>query len=106
MASIKLPITKGNANYKHSITLAGKLFFLQYQFNKVLDKFTMSMFDENEDVIFAGRAIVLGTSNLFRGSDSRIPSNFVFAMDLTETHTEPNFENIGDSVQVVYVGEL
>ncbi len=106
MANIKLPIIQGNANYKYSITLNGATFFIKFQFNKVIDKFTMSLFDQNEDVIFAGRAVVLGTSNLFRGSDARIPSDFVFALDLTETHTEPNFENIGDSVQVVYVGEL
>ncbi len=106
MAVINLPIIKGNANYKYSITLNGTIFFLKFQFNNVLDKFTMSLFDQNEDVLFAGRAVVLGTSNLFRGADERIPSDFVFAVDLTETHTEPNFENIGDSVQVVYVGKL
>ena len=106
MAVINLPIVQGNANYKYSITLNGKIFFLLFQFNKVLDKFTLSLFDENEDPIFTGRAIVLGTIKLFRGSDPRIPSDFVFAVDLTETHTEPNFENIGDDTQVVYVGSL
>lgn len=106
MAEVRLPIVKGNSNYKYSITLDGKIFFLRYQFNKVLDKFTLSLFDENEDSIFTGRAIVLGVFNLFRGADLRIPGDFVLVVDLTETNTELDFDTIGDSGQVIYNGPL
>ena len=106
MADVQLPIVKGNSNYRYSIQLDGKIFFLLFQFNKVLDKYTLGLFDENEDPIFTGRAIVLGVVNLFRGSDSRIPGDIVFVVDFTETNTELDFDTIGDSWQVVYVGAL
>ena len=94
-------------NYKFSITIEDRLFIFKVQFNRTLKLFTLSLFDENEDVIFSGRAIVLGASNLMRGSDPRLPPpGFMFAFDLTETHTEVNRDNIRVSTEVFYVDSL
>ena len=102
MPSFIVPLTS-DPNYKFSITISGSLFIFKIQFNRTLQLFTLSLFDQDEDPIFTGRAIILAARNLFRGSDPRLPIGTMFAFDLTETHTEVNRDNIRVSTEVFYV---
>lgn len=106
MPFFSVPLTS-DPNYKFTIVLSGSLFLIKIQFNRTIKLFTLSLFDENEDPIFSGRAIVLGSKNLLRGSDPRIPpEGLMVSFDLTETHTEVDRDNIGVSTEVFYAGPI
>lgn len=102
---LDIPISR-EANYKQSLILSGQLFFMQLAFNNSMNLWAMSLFDENDIAIFTGRALVLG-ANVFRGTQSGLPLEAdMFVVDLTETHTEADFDNLGDSVRLTYVATI
>ncbi len=102
MPSFIVPLTS-DPNYKFSITISGSLFIFKIQFNRTLQLFTLSLFDQDENPIFSGRAIVLGSRDLFRGVSPDIFPGVLLAWDLTETHTEINPDNVRISTDMFYV---
>jgi len=105
MPSFIVPLTS-DPNYKFSITISGSLFIFKVQFNRTLGLYTLSLFDQDENPIFTGRAIVLAAKNLLRGSDPRLPIGTMFAFDLTQTHTELDRDNVRIGAEMFYVEPL
>lgn len=105
MPGFVVPLTS-DPNYKFSINISGGLFIFKIQFNKTLQLYTLSLFDQDENPIFTGRAIVLGSSDLFRGVSPDIFPGVLFAWDLTETHTELDRDNVRISAEMFYVEPL
>ena len=102
MPAFVIPLTS-DPNYKFSIVISGNLFIFKVQFNRTLQLFTLSLFDQDENPIFSGRAIVLGSRDLFRGVSPNILPGVLLAWDLTETHTEINRDNVRISTDMFYV---
>jgi len=102
MPAFVIPLTS-DPNYKFSTVISGNLFIFKIQFNRTLQLFTLSLFDQNEIPIFSGRAIVLGSRDLFRGVSPDIFPGVLLAWDLTETHTEINRDNVRISTDMFYV---
>lgn len=89
-------------NYEFSILLDGQQFLIAIEFNRVLDRYVMRLFDNDRNEIFASRTMVLGT-DLFRGTNEKTRNQIAFLFDNSETGTELSIENANEVVVLNHV---
>lgn len=92
-------------NYEFSILLDGQQFLIAVEFNRILDRYVMRMFDNDRNEIFASRTMVLGT-DLFRGTSSQLRNQIAFLFDKSGTGTELSIDNANEIVFLNHVDSV
>ena len=102
MGYIELPVITGNTNHEFKAELSGKVYLFHFRWNTRAACWIMSISTENEGPIISGMSIALGTDLLAQYKDSRLPGGSLFAINYANEYQEPDRDNLGTDVAIVY----
>jgi len=83
---------KNFSSFTEDITLDGKPYIFEFNFNSRGDFWTLSMYDREQHPLLEGRKIVLNYELIKQFTDERMPPNFLFSID-------PSLSNFSDLTQ-------
>ena len=111
MAIERVPLDDG-PNWEQRTVLDGRDYILRFLYNSRTCRWTMSIFDQNNDPIAQGVSVVVGCDLLSSIADQRKPPGKLYAVDLPasgETETERRdphtVRDFGERVGLYYMDE-
>ena len=102
MAMLELRVPKVPSS-RQKITLEGKDYHLALALNIRLDRWFFGLFDAEMNPIVAGRKLLFGRDLLRGVGSSRRPPGGLYVADFEARGRDPNRENFGAGVGLVYV---
>jgi len=103
--AFNLPIDATFSNFSQQMDLDGVSYNLTFLYNSTTLQWTISISDIDDVHIIDGLKLVLN-SNLFSQYPSiGLPPGELYCIDTTEKETEINRENLGETVELIYVPE-
>lgn len=100
----EIPLDSVTSYFTQRITLSDFIYRLEFKYNERAERFSMSMYDQNENALFEGAFVVLGINFVnYIDSAGFLPELAGFLQFFGDE--EPTFENLGKSVKLYY-GEI
>lgn len=101
----EMPVTSENGDNMFTTDIGGKRLKFRFWYNRRMNLWTMSIWDDQEAAIVTGRAVVLGIDLIGQYNDTRLPDGQIVAVNLDESdpgHEAGEFD-FGTRVKVYYV---
>lgn len=99
----EVPVLAGVGDYLFSMTLDDVPLVFRFKWNGRLERWTLTIYDENENVIVAGRAVVNGIDLIGQYNDSRLPPGKLIAVSADDTDdADARYDDFGIRVKFYY----
>jgi len=103
MATLILPVDNSSASYDFQVQLENAWYRIELYFNFRVGYWFLSCYDGSENMLVAGRKVVLGANLLGRGVDPALPPGFIFAVDTSGQNLDAGYDDLGGRVLLTYV---
>ncbi len=103
MEAIQTP--SGAAFWTQRVVLDGRAFYLRGEWNQRLGRWFLGLSDQDELVVSSPRKVVADFDLLRQCSDDRRPGGALIAIDTSGEGVDPDFDDLGVRVQLVYVSK-
>lgn len=101
MATLLVPVTTAAAYGQQKTRLDGRDYILRLAYNERLDRWFLSIFDDQEEPLVMGIRLVANWPLLRHYHwDERVPPGELMAMSLTTDVTPPGFADLGEGRRV------
>lgn len=97
-----LPTRTDIGRYNFELELDGQTYTFDFEWNDRDQGWYMTITDINENVLLAGRRIVLNWPLISRYRDAGLPAGTLEAIDTGSNDVEPGFADLGDRVKLLY----
>lgn len=107
MTIYRIPTATSNkiSDYVQSSVIDGREYILRFYWNQRQGTWFLDFFDQDNDPIVQGLALVLGADLLKYVKDSRKPPGKMFLVDLTGQHLQPHINELGSRVVLFYADQ-
>lgn len=102
MASLLIPITTEDPSFKFSIDLEGVTYVLSFSYNSRMDRWTMSILDQNGVALRSGIKLITGWNLKRQYVQSVLPPGGFAVIDLANETKNPNFDDFGQRTLLYY----
>jgi hypothetical protein len=102
MALIEIPVDRQSPDNQFTITLDKVVYTLRIKQNDRTGRFFLDIMDENGLPLAMGIALVVSYNLLEEYHTIGLPPGDLFIMDTKEQNTEPDENNFGESVVLLY----
>ena len=102
MALIEIPIRYDSPDFTFQIALDKITYGFRFVLNERTGRYSMTIMNESGDIILAGLAVVTNWKLIDRFKDTRLPPGRLFTIDMTDGNNEPDSDNMGVSVLMLY----
>ncbi len=102
MGYIELPVTADTLHQSFSVQLDGALYRIRLRYNMRAGCRALDLADATATPLLSGIAVRLGVDLLAQYSDDRFPPGKLFAMNWVDEYREPDRDNLGRDVFLVY----
>lgn len=102
MAVLELPVRHDVPAYEFQVDLDGTLYTLFFSFNTRMNGWTMSISDQNLVPILNGVKLFSGWLPLRQYANEKLPPGKFGVIDTTGENKNPDLENFGDGVVLLY----
>ena len=102
MAFIELPVASDIADQSFSVQLDGAVYQVRLRYNTRAGHWALDLADAVGTPLLSGMAIRLGVDLLAQFSDDRFPPGKLFAMNWVNAYAEPDRDNFGTDVALIY----
>lgn len=102
MAVEIIPIENEQLAFRQLMTLNEAVVNLRFYYNSRSERWKMDVLDQDNDPIILGRTVNLGLDLLGRFFDERLPDGFLSTFDLKDRDSEPDLENFGSDVLMIF----
>ncbi|BBO74394.1 hypothetical protein DSCW_18110 [Desulfosarcina widdelii] len=103
MGLVALPVAADTPYQSFNIELDGTVYGFRLRYNTRADAWFLDLLAADETVLLAGRAVRLGVDLLAHYSDAAFPPGRLFVVNFVDTYGEPDRENFGQDVKLIYV---
>lgn len=103
--SVTLPLLVDTPYFEVEAQLDGVLYGFTFRWNHRDETWSFDLADAERDPIVSGIVVVVDFPLMRRGADPRLPPGALFAVDTTETQTDPGETDLGRRVVLVYFTE-
>ncbi len=93
--AVTLPLEGGVPFYSFSTQLGGVTFLFDVRWNSRHGVWYFDILDEDEDVISANNAILLGSRPVYKSADSRRPKGYFVVRDSSGEAVDATFDDLG-----------
>ena len=100
--SVTLPTLVDTPSFEVECQLDGVLYVFAFRWNGRAEQWVFDLADATRDPIVSGIAVVVDFPLARRGADPRLPPGALFAVDTTNTQTDPGLVDLGRRVVLVY----
>lgn len=101
MAFIEIPV-QAVPYQRFSIQIDGAAYHLRVSHNTRAGTWSIDIYDAVQTPLVCGMAMRLGLDLLSQFSDDRFPPGRMFLQNLKEAYAEPDRENLGTDVVLIY----
>ena len=105
MTLILPTLTDGTPWYDFSIDLDSRTSLLEFHWNARDAAWYLSIYDQDENLVLAGRKLVLDFPLLARFLDPRLPAGELFVVDTSAANQPPALTDLGSRVVLLYVDQ-
>lgn len=102
MASLELPVRHDLPAYEFQIDLEGTVYTLSFTFNTRMNAWVMSIGDVNKEPLLNGVKLLTGWLPLRQYANTKLPPGKFAVIDTTESGDNPNLDNFGEGVVLMY----
>jgi len=103
--SVVIPFFNQLSNFREEIILDNISFLFDFNWNERAEQWSMAILQPDETPIMYGIKLVLGYSLFDQFEYLGLPPGELFCVDTTDSEIEVNRNNIGDTVELVYIPE-
>jgi hypothetical protein len=96
-------LTDGTPWYDFSIDLDGRTFLLEFHWNARDVAWYLTIYDQDENLLLAGRKLVLDFPLLARFMNPMLPAGEFFVVDTSAANEPPGLTDLGSRVVLLYV---
>jgi len=100
-----IPIDNDLTSQEIEVVLDGTPFNINLTYNARFDFWTMNFLNLEDESLVAGIKLVLDFPLLEQWVDKGLPPGEIIAVDTTGNETEINRDNLGETVELVYLTE-
>lgn len=100
--AVVIPIVADVPDFDLQVELDGTTYTLEFQWNERDEGWYLTTKTAEDDIIVAGRRVVLDMPLLSRFADDRLPDGVLVAIDTSGTGAEPGYEDLGRRVLLLY----
>ncbi len=105
MQTFLIPVLTNNPFFEISVPLDGIVYILEFYWNIRAQRFFLSVFDSENNLIISGIPIVLNFPFFYQYKNLKLPKGMLYAADTTGKDIPPKLEDFGTRVQLFYEGE-
>jgi len=91
------------ANFSVRVLLGDEVYRLAFHYNERLERWFLSLFDQDDEAIFEGYALLLGIDYLRLVRDERLPEGSLVLDDSTGANAECGFDDLGQRCNLFYI---
>jgi hypothetical protein len=102
MAYIELPVAADIADQSFSVQLEGAVYQVRLRYNTRAGHWALSLADAVGSALLSGMAVRLGVDLLAQFVDDRFPPGKLFAINWVDANQEPDRDNLGSDVALIY----
>ncbi len=102
MAILQLPISSTNANYRFRTRIEGIDYTFRFRYGSREDSWFMDIRSSEDTLILAGIRVVVGVDLTQSFKHLDIPQGPILAENLENSFQEPNRNNFGSEVLMIY----
>jgi hypothetical protein len=102
MAYIELPVAADTPHQSFSVTLNGTVFGFKLRYNSRAGHWALDLYDAGANPLLSGIAIRLGVDLLAQYAGDTLPAGSLFAINWVDAYSEPDRDNFGSDVSLVY----
>jgi hypothetical protein len=103
MSAIELPVNSDAPHYDFSLMLEGRRFKIELRWNERSGAWFLSLYDAADELLAAGRRVVLGADLRGRARDARLPPGPIMAVDSSGRNQDAGRMDLGVRVKLVYL---
>jgi hypothetical protein len=100
--AVTLPLVVDTPYFEVEAQLDGVLYAFEFRWNARVGQWFLNLADAVRDPIVSGVAVVVDWPLMRRSADPRMPPGALFAVDTTDTQTDPGLSDLGRRVMLVY----
>lgn len=102
--AVKIPISNGSPWFSFRVSLSEDVYRFEFSWNARCERWSMSVYDQNDTPIFQGAFCVAGVNYIKYVNSQLWPVDAIALMFLDgfKNETEPTFDNLGKEVSLVY----
>ena len=102
MAYIELPIAHDTPHQSFSVQLDGSVYQVRLRYNSRAGHWAMDLADAGGNPLTVGIAVRLGVDLLAQYSSVSFPPGVLFALNWVDQYQEPDRDNLGRDVSLIY----
>lgn len=102
MAIIEIPTRIDIASYKFSIILEEITYFLEFKFNKRIERWAMNLFDSDNNLLLAGITLLHNVDLIGRFQNEALPPGKFIMFDTEDAEKSPTRDELGTRVKLLY----
>jgi hypothetical protein len=102
MAALELPVSQDTPYQSFSVQLEGSVYQVRLRYNTRAGHWALDLADDAGTRLISGIAIRLGVDLLSAYSDDSFPPGKLFAINWVNAYQEPDRDNFGADVSLVY----
>ncbi|WP_186650094.1 phage baseplate plug family protein [Fluviispira vulneris] len=106
MTTFLIPVLTNNHYFEISVPLDGIVYNLEFYWNIRAQRFFLSLYDSNNNLIISSVPIILNFPLFYQYKNSNLPKGFLYAVDTTGKSIPPKLEDFGTRVQLYYDGVI
>jgi hypothetical protein len=91
------------ANFSVRVLLGDEVYRLAFHYNERLSRWFLSLFDQDDEAIFEGYALLLGIDYLRLVRDERLPEGSLVLDDSTGANAECGVDDLGQRCNLFYI---
>lgn len=103
--SVVIPFFNTESNFRQEIILDNESYLFDFTWNERSEQWSMSILQPDETPLIYGVKLVLAYSLLDQFEYLDLPPGEFYCVDTTGDEIEVNRDNIGDTVELVYIPE-
>lgn len=102
MGYIELPVAEDTPHQSFSVQLEGSVYQFRLRYNTRAGHWALDLADAYGTRLICGIAVRLGVDLLSAYSDDSFPPGKLFAMNWVDPYQEPDRDNFGADVSLIY----
>lgn len=103
MTLFEIPLIKSKY-YEFSVPLDGIIFNFEFCWNERAERFFISIFDSEKNLIIASVPAVLKIPLFYGIKEKKLPKGKLIFIDTTNSLKKHNFEDFGTKIKLLYEG--
>ncbi len=103
MAVLTLPADPVPPAYDFEVELEGALYRFDLHWNARDGAWFLALYDATENLLVAGRKVVLGANLLGRSADPALPPGALLIVDTSGANEDPRRDDLGARCQLCYM---